>query len=539
MKNRLFNLLFLGSLALVLSYSSVFCADASKNSVGAGNADKSSLQSDSIKESRQAGSSFEETKSVTQHILNIGGEKINYTATAGTFILKNEKENNKPLASVFYVSYTKNGGDITQRPLLFAFNGGPGSSSVWLHLGLLGPKRLVVPQNFQPAAIPVNLIDNEYSLLDMADIVLIDPVSTGYSRPAPKEDPNQFYDVEMDVESVAHFIQLYLSKNERWGSPKFVIGESYGTTRAVALANHFDNRYFSAFNGIILLSPVLRYDLVSHNSYPILSYVLALPSYTAAAFYYKKLKPGLFNNLNDAINASREFALNEYATALLKGTKLPPEERVKVAQRISELTGLKEEYLEKAHLKISGPEFSKQLLVEQEQVTGRFDVRYVGQDLYPLWNWNYFDPSLSFIAPAYSASIYQYLSKELNYKSEAVYEVLNMQVFPWRFTNCENRYLDMSDALVSIIQNYPLTKIHCCLGYYDLATPFFTTEFAINQLDIPEDLKNNLSISYYEAGHMIYNDLAALQKQKSTLSQFIQSTIAPLRNNQAQASLTK
>ena len=332
-----------------------------------------------------------ETTSKTQHEITVNGKKIAYTANAGTLVLK--KDDGKPWASIFYIAYTRDDTtDKGKRPVTFTFNGGPGSSSVWPHMGALGPKRVAMGQEGEQPAPPYHLVDNEDTALAFTDLVFIDPVTTGFSRNAPGQDPAQFHSFEGDLESVGDFIREWTTRYERWDSPKFLAGESYGTTRASALSQYLLQHAGIYLNGITLISSVLNFETILFAPGNDLPFILYLPSYTATAWYHKKL-PADLGDLEKAIGESRRFALNEYTVALMKGDKLTAEERTKVARQLARLTGLSEEYVEEANLRISIARFTKELLRKERRTVGRYDSRLEGVDLDAVGERPEFDPS--------------------------------------------------------------------------------------------------------------------------------------------------
>ncbi|HSE41590.1 MAG TPA: peptidase S10, partial [Acidobacteriota bacterium] len=316
-----------------------------------------------------------EVLSETKHTVTIGGSAVSYTATAGNILLK--EEIGKPRASFFFIAYTKTDvKDVKTRPVTFSFNGGPGSSSVWLHLGTLGPKRVLMDDDGRALPPPYQLVDNEYSLLDLTDLVFIDPITTGYSRPVPGEDPKQFHGVMEDVESVGEFIRLYATRFQRWSSPKFLIGESYGTTRAANLVNYLQRRHGMYFNGVMLVSSILQMQTARFDVGNDLPYILFLPTYTATAWYHKKLSADLQADLRITLKEVEQFALNDYTLALMKGKNLSKDEQGKIAERLSRYTGLSKQYIEQTNLRISIFRFVKELLRDQKRTVGRLDSRF-------------------------------------------------------------------------------------------------------------------------------------------------------------------
>lgn len=462
-----------------------------------------------------------EELSETKHQITIHGQPIPYRAVAGTLMLKDEKC--KPKASIFYISYTKEGvNDLKERPITFCFNGGPGSSSVWLHLGILGPKRVFLSEKGE-ALPPYHLVNNEYSLLDVSDLVFIDPVSTGFSHAIPPEDAKHFHGVQEDIKSVAEFIRLYLTRNQRWESPKFIVGESYGTTRAAGVAGYLHDEYFTYINGVILISTVLNFQSLEFNPGNDLSYLLFLPSYTATAWYHKKLSADLQVNLLKAIQASRDFVTNDYSLALFKGDLLTPLERQRTVAKLSELTGLSSEYIDGANLRIDMMRFVKELLRDQRRTVGRFDSRFKGMDVDTVGEHFDYDPSADAVFGVFTSTMNQYIQTDLKWTKDAHYKILtNLQ--PWDY-GIKNQYLNVAETLRSVMTKNPHLKVFVGNGYYDLATPFFATEYTFNHLGLDPSLFDHVTMKYYDAGHMMYIYRPALIKLKEDLASFYAETL--------------
>jgi carboxypeptidase C (cathepsin A) len=462
----------------------------------------------------------------TRHTVKVGGQEIKYTATAGTILLK--LEDGTPKASVFYVAYTRDDvSDMAKRPVTFTFNGGPGAASIWLHLGALGPRRVEMGDAGALLAPPYKLVDNEYSLLDVTDLVFIDPVTTGYSRAVPGEPDKQFHGVEEDIHSVGDFIRLYATRNRRWTSPKFLAGESYGTTRAAGLSGYLQQRYGMYFNGIILISSILNFQTAGFDTGNDLPYILYLPTYTAIAWYHKKLPADLQGDLQKAVQESRNFAAHEYADALMVGDGLPAARRTEIAQKLSRLTGLSGEYLERSNLRIEIQRFDKELLRDQRRTVGRLDGRFTGIDEDAAGARPEYDPSLAAIVGPYTATFHDYVRGELKFESDLFYEYLTARVRPWNYEPYENRYLNVAETLrVAMTQN-PFLRVFVGKGYYDLATPFYAAEYTFDHLSLDESLRSHLSGGYYEAGHMMYVHHPSLVKLKADLSQFIVACTDP------------
>lgn len=461
----------------------------------------------------------------TQHQVTIEGQLIEYTATAGTLQLRDNDEE-KPTASIFYIAYTKEGvQDLAKRPITFSFNGGPGSSSVWLHLGLLGPRRVLLHEDGTPLPPPYKLIDNQYSLLDETDLVFIDPVSTGFSRAAKPEDAKKFHGLEGDLRSVGEFIRLYTTRHTRWASPKFIIGESYGTTRAAGLSGVLRSRYYMNVNGIMLVSSVLNFETLSFATGNDLAYILYLPSYTAAAWYHKKLPPDLQElTLAEVRAKARDFAEKEYQRALLRGGALSPEERSEVVKEYARFTGLPEDFVDRADLRVPLGRFAEELLRKENRVIGRYDSRYTGyiRDRLAL-NMEY-DPSGESVYSVFASSFNQYIRAELKYESDRPYEILTGNVQPWNWGR-ENSYVNVAETLADSLTRNPFLRIHVSSGYYDLATPWLATRYTFGHLGVDPSLMKNITLDDYTAGHMMYLNLADLRKQKADLARFIRSAV--------------
>src|SRR5271155_1621450 len=469
-----------------------------------------------------------EEKIVTsKHSVRIGGQEIKYTATAGTILLK--LEDGTPKASIFYVAYTKDDvSDVSQRPIAFTFNGGPGSASVWLHLGAFGPRSVQMGDAGALLPPPYKLVDNESSLLDVSDLVFIDPVSTGYSRAVPGEPAKQFHGVEEDVESVGEFIRLYATRNKRWSSPKFLAGESYGTTRAAGLSNYMQQRFGMYFNGIILISTILNFETGEFDIGNDLPCILYLPTYTAIAWYHKKLPPDLqAQDVTKVVDESRKFAAGEYAAALLQGDALPDARRTEIAQKVARLTGLSPAYVERTNLRVEIERFTKELLRDERRTVGRIDGRFTGIDRDAAGERPDYDPSISAIMGPYAGMLNDYVRNDLKFDSDLPYEILTGRVRPWNYAPYENRYVNVAEKLRTAMTENPFLHVFVAKGYYDLATPFFAADYTFDHLNLDPSLRSHLSGDYYETGHMTYVQLASLAKMKQDLAKFISESIPP------------
>ena len=467
----------------------------------------------------------EEKTVQTKHTVRIGGQEIRYTATAGTLLLK--LEDGTPKASVFYVAYTRDDvNDAGQRPVTFTFNGGPGSASIWLHLGAFGPRRVEMGDAGALLPPPYKLVDNESSLLDITDLVFIDPVSTGYSRAVPGETPKQFHGLQEDVQSVGDFIRLYATRNRRWSSPKFLAGESYGTTRAAALSGYLQQRYGMYLNGIILISAILNFQTTEFDTGNDLPYQLILPTYTAIAWYHKKLAADLQDDLRKAVEASEKFALGEYNQALLAGDTLPEARRAEVAEKVARFTGLSPDFVKRNNLRVELSRFNKELLRSQSRTVGRLDGRFEGIDADAGGSSNEYDPSFAAIIGPYTAAFHDYVRGDLKFESDLFYEFITGSVNPWSYHQYENRYVDVAETLRQAMTQNQFLRVFVAKGYYDCATPYFAASYTFEHLGLDPTLRGHLTDNYYEAGHMMYVHVPSLAKLKRDLGTFMKSSVA-------------
>ena len=468
----------------------------------------------------------------TQHSVTIKGQEIKYTVTAGTLILKQESkrdeksEGEKAKASIFFIAYTKDGvEDVGKRPLTFSFNGGPGSSSVWLHMGVLGPRRIHTDEDGNLPQPPFRLIDNEYSLLDQTDLVFIDPVTTGYSRAVPGEKAKEFHNFQKDVESVAEFIRLYTSRNLRWLSPKFLIGESYGTTRAAALSGELQQKHGMYLNGIMLVSCILDFQTADFHHNNDLPHILYLPTYTATAWYHGRLADDLQQDLHKTLAEVEAFALNEYTLALMQGDALSEEARQMIVQTLARYTGLSERYIEQTNLRLNIFRFTKELRRDEGLTVGRLDSRFTARDRDNAGETFEFDPSYATIQGTYTATFNDYVRRELQFESDLPYNILTSEVWPWGYETHQNQYLNVAETLRQAINYNPHLKVIVANGYYDLATPYFATQYTINHLGLDQSLRANITMAYYQAGHMMYLHIPSLAQLKKDLAAFVQTAV--------------
>jgi carboxypeptidase C (cathepsin A) len=483
---------------------------------------------------------------VTDHSITLpGGRVLKYKATAGYLTLRDTSEGGgesrhgkkgdqndadplkgKPKALVFFVAYTLDPSpDPATRPVTFSFNGGPGSSSVWLHLGALGPRRAALTDQGEAPPPPYKLVDNESTWLDSTDLVFIDPVSTGYSRAAAGEASKQFHGYKEDIASVGEFIRLYLSHNARWASPKFIVGESYGTTRAAGLSDYLQENDGIYLNGIALVSSVLNFAAVDFDPGNNLPYSLFLPSYTAAAWYHKRLPPDLQSQpLAEVLKSSEQFASNEYWLALSHGDAVSDDERARVADRLARFTGLSAAQLAQQNLRETDVRFFDDLLKDKNRSIGRFDSRYTGIRYEPGTDDQDFDPSDEATNAPFTSAFNDYVRRELKYDSDMPYKI-ETDVEPWNYDNVENSYLDTADTLRQAMSRHPYLKVWICCGYYDLATPYFAAEHVVQQMHLDPSIRNNVVLTYYNAGHMIYVQKAAREKFRQDFETFLNSAL--------------
>jgi carboxypeptidase C (cathepsin A) len=496
------------------------------------------------------------TEVATQGVLDAGGQHIAYTAIAGTLtvgatdvqdaqlgldgkpqpgsqLALNEPKEAKdaaPLAHIFYVAYFKKDAKAEDRPITFFYNGGPGSSTVWLHMGSLGPKHVVTLGDQHLPAAPYKMVDNASSLLDTSDLVFIDMPGTGFGRLTGKDPEKAFWGVDEDANAFARFIARFITKYNRWNSPKYLFGESYGTTRSAVLANVLENQKNIDLNGVILLSQIFNFttdiDGPSGNPGVDLPYELALPTYAATAWYHKKL-PTQPAALEPFLKEAEDFAMGPYAHALALGTDLTDAERQTVAEKLHEFIGLPVAYLLKANLRVSGGEFSKTLQDDQNLTTGRLDTRYSGPNLNPLSEQAEYDPQSSAISSAYVSLFNDYVRRDLKYGEGQTY--LPQAQFgsaQWSTVHRGNPIsLNVANDLADALKTNPRLHVMVNGGYYDLATPFFAAVYEEKHLPIPQSLAKNIEYSWYESGHMVYVRDESLKQLHDRVAAFIKNTL--------------
>jgi carboxypeptidase C (cathepsin A) len=470
-----------------------------------------------------------EESSVTDHTIRIAGQQIPYKATASTTLLKDDK--GEPTALLYSTAYTRSDvKDLTQRPIAFIYNGGPGSASIWLHMGAFGPRRVVTNDGGTTPPAPYQIVDNAECLLDKSDLVFIDPVGTGFSHAVGKAQDKDFWGVDKDVKSLAQFINIYISRNNRWNSPKYLIGESYGTFRSAALGNYLQSHDGMYLNGMVLISNVLDFDTLVFNTGQDLPFIFYLPSYAATAWYHKVLKdqPSDFAAF---VSDARKYAANEYALALMKGAKISDTEKAEVAKKLSYFTGLSEDYLVKADLRVNLAQFMAELQRNRRLTTGRLDARYTGPTYDLLTENAENDPQDLAISGPFIAAFNSYVREELKFGQDKLYKPGAPDAgkdWDWKHNNgnvngdpvAPNVEGDLINALIT----NPRLQVQVENGYYDLATPFFATEYTMEHLFLPPALSGQIHLEYYTAGHMMYLHEEDRSKLKSNVGSFIDST---------------
>jgi carboxypeptidase C (cathepsin A) len=460
----------------------------------------------------------------TAHVLQTADGPVAYTVQTGRIVLRKEThtddtfDGHQPKAEVFVTAYTVNGADPRRRPVTFAFNGGPGSSSAWLHLGLLGPRRVAMGDVGELLPPPYDLVDNPQTLLLQSDLVFIDPVSTGYSRAAAGEKPKDYHGYTGDVESVGEIIRLWTSRHGRWMSPKYLCGESYGTLRAAALARHLQDRFGMALNGLILISTVLDLGTLEFTDQQDLPYALYLPTYAAIAHYHGRHGD---RPLAEVLAEAEDFAARDYPWALQRGARLSPADRASTLATLARLTGLDSDYLDRVDLRVEHIRFFTELLRSQRRMVGRLDGRFLG------WEADYgeergsADPSYNAIVGPYTAAINHYLRAELEYANDLPYEVLSERVYPWSFKEFEAQHVSVADRLAAAMRANPHLRVYVACGYYDGATAYAATEHTFAHLAIPAELRDNVEFEYFPAGHMMYVHEPSRLAQSAQLAAFV------------------
>ena len=463
-----------------------------------------------------------ETTSVTKHDLTIGGQTIHYTATAGNLLIHDDQD--KPDASIFYVAYTQDGAEAKNRPVTFFYNGGPGAASIWLHMGSFGPVRVITQSPEASAPAPFSWVPNEYSLLDKSDLVFIDAPLCGFSRAVGKGTVKDFAGTDQDIKAFEKFIVRYITVNERWNSPKFLFGESYGTTRSAGLVAALQNDGI-AFNGVTLLSSILNYNI--RNPGYDTEAIGYLPSFAAIAYHYNKVKRT--GTMAEWVEQARRFARGPYAEALQQGDRLSPAEFDDIAAKVAAFTGLSVAYVKETKLRISATRFRKELLRDDERTLGRYDARFMGWDPDAAGETPGSDPSDTGISGVYVGAFHDYLQRELKYLSQETYYLSGPGINQaWDFKHKpvgggprgDQTAPDVAIDLGDTIRKNPGLRVFSANGYFDLATPFFATEYDLSHMSLPAKLMGNVQFGYYPAGHMVYLNVDALKEMKADMVRF-------------------
>lgn len=501
--------------AIILSCS--FCL-AEKTDSNAESADKEGKEkSEEVKEKPK--DDTEEETSVTTHTGTFGGEEIDYTATAGTMVIsKKEKD---PKASMFYVAYTKSGvKDLAKRPIVYCFNGGPGSSAVWLHLGGFGPKRVQMNPDGSMPNPPFRLAVNPESILRVADLVFIDPVSTGFSRSDDKEKAGEFHGFKGDLDSMAEFIRLYTTRNERWLSPKFLAGESYGAFRAAGLSSVLHKDFGLYLNGVVLVSGVLSFDTLWGTD---LADVIFLEAMSEVAAHHGKLDQALIDDADGRRAEVTAFAKGDYAAALMKGGRIEAVESEAIATQVSRYTGIDVEAVKKYRLRIPSSYFREEILKDEGLIIGRFDARVTGKDGSLAGTSPEFDPSYAAVYGPFSATLNDYVRRELEFESDLIYEILSRRVHPWKYgEEFVGETVTVTPQLASALSENPALKIMVNCGYQDLATPYAAIKHSLDHLDLDPSLLDNIEYTFYEGGHMMYTIEESNAQWNRDVAEFIE-----------------
>ena len=461
---------------------------------------------------------------VTHHTMRVGSEVVRYTATVGMLPLRNDTTGVVE-AGMFYVAYTRDGTtDPAKRPITFVFNGGPGSSTVWLHMGAYGPRKVKLLPDGRDPAPPYAFEDNEHTLLTQTDLVFLDPVGTGYSRAARPELGPKFWGLDEDIQAVGEFVRLYLTRSERWGSPKFLSGESYGTTRAAGLSGYLADRGI-ALNGVALLSTVLNFETLSDTRGNDIGFVSFLPSYAATAWYHHRLPADLqAQTVEQVTQQAARWAETDYALALMKGSRLTDAERRAAVEQYARFTGLPKEFVEDNDLRVPLARFDQELLHDRRLTVGRLDSRFTTFNADPAAERGAFDPSEASIRNTFTPVLSDYLRRELHYRSDDVYYILGGGIGRWRYPQ-QNGYANVTPALERAFARNPHMKLYVAMGYYDMATPYFAVEYTLSHLAVSPDARRNITTDYFAAGHMMYIDEPSMAKLRAGLSKFIDDAL--------------
>ena len=460
----------------------------------------------------------------TQHSVRIDGNTIRYSATAGLALLNNDDE--EPIGQFGYTAYVREGVDnVSDRPIMFAYNGGPGSASIWLHMGVLGPRRIPVVDTEVTGPAPFGAINNEFSILDVSDLVMMDPVGTGYARPAGRGTGEDFWGVDPDIAAASQFIVQFITDNNRWNSPKFVLGESYGGIRTGGVAHKLLTEYGIGLNGVILVSPFMDAAAARDRFAIDLPHALYLPTLAATAWYHNALD-GPPDNLVSFIEEVEAFSLNEYSPALMKGTSLPATERANLISKLSRYTGLSEEYWDFSNLRVSHFHFTQELLRDQDVTVGRVDSRFKGRSINRVGARMEYDPFNTGVGPAFTAGFMHYYTNDLGFRQDRKYSVSGGvgEDWDWMHTLPNGQRTLITNTAVDLATTmtlYPHMKVLVQQGYFDLATPHFVLDYVLNHMDLDEEQRARISVEMYEAGHMMYVHPPSLAKFKQDLAKFV------------------
>jgi carboxypeptidase C (cathepsin A) len=459
---------------------------------------------------------YAESSEVTNHTLSINGKSISYTAEAGYMPIKNDAC--KRIARIFFIAYTKDTQQSSsQRPITFAFNGGPGSSAIWLHMGALGPRRVLLADDGTALPKSYQLVDNEYTWLDFTDIVFVDPVGTGYSRTADDVDARQFYNMSEDVKIMGEFVRLYVTEYQRWLSSKYIAGESYGTTRAVSLAGHMQNRHGMLVNGLVLISTALSFETFSFDRGNDLAYVLVIPSYTAAAWYHGKLS----GNLHESLEEAHDWAINDYMPALAKGSSLADSERRKIVDKLAHYTGLSRSYIEDRRMRVANYQFIAELLSDSSSVIGLLDSRVKARYVSDGSAYSFNDPSLFIVEGSYVPAFNNYVRNELHFRTDMTYRFLSDHITEsWKWSEGQQGYVDVAGSLTKAISSNQHLQVFVASGYFDLTTPWLSQQYTLTHLGLNPELRDHITQTFYESGHQIYTSTEALAKFTRDVSSF-------------------
>jgi carboxypeptidase C (cathepsin A) len=494
---------------------------------------------------------FEPESATSEGSVTVEGRKIDYQAIAGTLVIHprgwddvawreksdkdlGEKKDVEAEASIFYAAYFKKGVPAADRPITFLYNGGPGSATIWLHIGAFGPRRVVTANDSHTSAAPYQVIDNAYSLLDASDLVFIDAPGTGFSRIAGKDKEKAFFGVDEDAYAFSEFIKAFLSRYGRWNSPKYLFGESYGTPRSAVVVNELETANDIDFNGVVMLSQILNFDLSADNpgANPGSdeAYVTALPTYAATAWYHNRLVGSRPAELEPFLAQVEQFANTDYLQALQMGSELDPQRTQQIARQIAAYTGLSADYVLKSNLRLEGGQFTKQLQSDADLTTGRFDTRFSGPDMDPLSKEADYDPQSAAIGSAYVTAFNDYVRKDLHFGSDLTYKP-EIDIAHWSFEHQQpgssspaSGSTNVMPDLASALKYNPKLKVMLNGGYFDLATPFYEGWYEMHHLPIPANLQNNIEYHYYQSGHMVYANEASLKQIHDNVADFIRRT---------------